>query len=29
MAPDPRFEIGATIHVKAKVVRSGAECARI
>jgi len=29
MAPDPRLEIGATIHVKAKMVRSGAECARI
>jgi len=29
MAPDPRFEIGATIHVKAKMVRSGAECAWI
>jgi len=29
MAPDPRLEIGATIHVKAKMVRSGAECARM
>jgi len=29
MAPDPRLETGATVHVKSRLVRSAIECARL